>query len=164
MTEQLEHLLTAAALPNVAIQVVPNVMPAGAGRDDPEQSWAVQLTRELRWNAVVYGVPGTGFARSGPGGPGSMSGLIEAEDLPRLNPALVIVQAGFDDNGVPEAVEASRVRAVTDRIRAAAPNARIALLTTFGYTADGTRRCARPTRRFAYRRSSPVTGAQRPPC
>lgn len=111
---------------------------AGVGPGNPEQSWAVQLTRELHWNAVVYGVPGAGFARSGPGGPGSMSGLLEAEDLPRLNPALVIVQAGFDDNGVPEAVEASRVRAVTDQIRAAAPNARIALLTTFGYTADGT--------------------------
>jgi acyl-CoA thioesterase-1 len=111
---------------------------AGVGPDNPEQSWAVQLTRELHWNAVVYGVPGAGFARSGPGGPGSMSGLLEAEDLPRLNPALVIVQAGFDDNGVPEAVEASRVRAVTDQIHAAAPNARIALLTTFGYTADGT--------------------------
>jgi acyl-CoA thioesterase I len=111
---------------------------AGVGPDNPEQSWAVQLTRELHWNAVVYGVAGAGFARSGPGEPGSMSGLLEAEDLPRLNPALVIVQAGFDDNGVPEAVEASRVRAVTDQIRAAAPNARIALLTTFAYTADGT--------------------------
>jgi acyl-CoA thioesterase I len=112
---------------------------AGVGPDDPEQSWAVQLTRELHWNAVVYGVAGAGFARSGQRtGPGSMSGLLKAEDLPRLNPALVIVQAGFDDNGVPEAVEASRVRAVTDQIRAAAPNARIALLTTFGYTADGT--------------------------
>jgi acyl-CoA thioesterase I len=111
---------------------------AGVGPDDPEQSWAVQLTRELHWNAVVYGVAGAGFAHSGLGATGSMSGLLEAEDLPRLNPALVIVQAGFNDNGVPEAVEASRVRAVIDQIRAAAPNARIALLTTFSFTADGT--------------------------
>jgi acyl-CoA thioesterase I len=112
--------------------------PAAAWPDNPEQSWAVQMTRELHWNAVVYGVSGAGFAHSGSGATGSMSSLLEAEDLPRLNPALVIVQAGFDDDGVPEAVEASRVRAVIDQIRAAAPNARIALLTTFSYTADGT--------------------------
>jgi acyl-CoA thioesterase I len=111
---------------------------AGVGPDNPEQSWAVQLTRELRWNAVVYGVSGAGFANSGLGATGSMSGLLAAEDLPRLNPALVIVQAGFNDNGVPQAVEASRVRAVIDQIRAAAPNARVALLTTFSFTADGT--------------------------
>jgi acyl-CoA thioesterase I len=111
---------------------------AGVGPDNPEQSWAVQLTRELHWNGVIYGVSGAGFADSGLGATGSMSGLLEAEDLPRLNPALVIVQAGFNDNGVPEAVEASRVRAVIDQIRAAAPNARIALLTTFSFTADGT--------------------------
>jgi len=111
---------------------------AGVGPDNPEQSWAVQLTRELHWNAVVYGVSGAGFANSGLGATGSMSGLLKAEDLPRLNPALVIVQAGFNDNGVPEAVEASRVRAVINQIRAAAPNARVALLTTFSFTADGT--------------------------
>ena len=111
---------------------------AGVGPGNPEQSWAVRLARELHWNAVVYGVSGAGFTRSAPGAAGSMSGLLEAEDLPRLNPALVIVQAGFDDSGVPDAVEASRVRAVIGQIRTAARNARIALLTTFAYTAAGT--------------------------
>ena len=111
---------------------------AGVGPGNPEQSWAVRLARELHWNAVVYGVSGAGFARSAPGAAGSMADLLEAEDLPRLNPALVIVQAGFDDSGVPDAVEASRVRAVIGQIRTAAPNARIALLTTFVYTAAGT--------------------------
>lgn len=111
---------------------------AGVGPDNPVQSWAVQLAQELRWNAVVYGVPGAGYARGGPGGTGSMSSLLEAEDLGRLNPELVIVQAGHDDEGVPAAVEASRVRAVISQIRAAAPHARIALLTTFSTTADGT--------------------------
>jgi lysophospholipase L1-like esterase len=48
------------------------------------------------------------------------------------------VQAGHDDKGVPAAVEASRVRAVISQIHAAAPHARIALLTTFSTTADGT--------------------------
>jgi lysophospholipase L1-like esterase len=111
---------------------------AGVGPDNPLQSWAVQLAQELRWNAVVYGVSGAGYARGGPGGTRSMSSLLEAEDLGRLNPELVIVQAGHDDQGVPAAVEASRVRAVISQIRAAAPHARIALLTTFSTTADGT--------------------------
>jgi lysophospholipase L1-like esterase len=98
----------------------------------------VRLAQELRWNAVVYGVSGAGYARGGPGGARSMSSLLEAEDLGRLNPELVIVQAGHDDVGVPAAVEASRVRAVISQIHAAAPHARIALLTTFSVTAAGT--------------------------
>ena len=67
---------------------------AGVGPDNPVQSWAVQLAQELHWNAVIYGVPGAGYARGGPGGTRSMSSLLEAEDLGRLNPELVIVQAG----------------------------------------------------------------------
>jgi lysophospholipase L1-like esterase len=111
---------------------------AGVGPDNPVQSWAVQLAQELHWNAVVYGAPGAGYARVGRGGTGSMSSLLEAEDLGHLDPDLVIVQAGHDDEGVPAAVEASRVRAVLSQIHAAAPDARIALLTTFSATADGT--------------------------
>ena len=111
---------------------------AGVGPDNPVQSWAVQLAQELRWNAVVYGVSGAGYARGGPGGTRSMSSLLGAEDLGGLDPELVIVQAGHDDEGVPAAVEASRVRAVISQIHAAAPHARIALLTTFSATAAGT--------------------------
>jgi lysophospholipase L1-like esterase len=111
---------------------------AGVGPDNPVQSWAVRLAQELRWNAVVYGVSGVGYARGGLGRTRSMSSLLEAEDLGRLDPELVIVQAGHDDEGVPAAVEASRVHAVISQIRAVAPHARIALLTTFSATANGT--------------------------
>src|SRR5204863_1172970 len=83
---------------------------AGVGPDNPVQSWAVRLAQELRWNAVVYGVSGAGYARGGPGGARSMSSLLEAEDLGRLTPELVIVQAGADEGGVAAAVEACRVR------------------------------------------------------
>jgi hypothetical protein len=111
---------------------------AGVGPGNPVQSWAVRLAQELRWNAVVYGVSGAGYAHGGPDGTRSMASLLEAEDLGHLNPELVIVQAGHDDEGVPAAVEASRVRAVISQIRTAAPHARIALLTTFSTTAEGT--------------------------
>src|SRR5438045_8024732 len=54
---------------------------AGVGPDNPVQSWAVRLAQGLRWNAVVYGGSGAGYARGGPGGARSMSSLLEAEDL-----------------------------------------------------------------------------------
>ena len=133
-----EALIEATARRAPVAAVVGASYTAGVGPDNPVQSWAVQLAQELHWNAVVYGAPGAGYARGGRGGTGSMSSLLEAEDLGHLDPDLVIVQAGHDDEGVPTAVEASRVRAVLSQIHAAAPHARIALLTTFSATADGT--------------------------
>jgi lysophospholipase L1-like esterase len=122
-------------LPTVAI--VGASYTAGVGPDDPAQSWAVALARLLRWNAVIYGVPGAGYARAGSGGRGPMSRMLDQEGLPGLGPALVIVQAGHDDAGTPAGLERQRVRAAVDQVRAAAPAARIALLTTFAAAPPG---------------------------
>ncbi len=116
-------------LPTVAI--VGASYTAGTGPDNPQLSWAVQLASQLRWNAVVYGVPGAGYVRSSASGRGPMARMLSAEGLRRLDPALVIVQAGHDDLGVPLADEERRVGATVDLIRAAAPHARVALMTTF---------------------------------
>ena len=51
--------------------------------------------------------------------------------LAKLNPALVIVQAGHNDMGVPAPLEQLRVKQVIAQIRAAAPDADIALITVF---------------------------------
>ena len=110
---------------------------AGTGPDNPELSWAVQLARQQRWNAVIDGVPGAGYVRHGAGGRGPMAALLTAEALRALAPALVIVQAGHDDLGVPPAVERRHVTATVNQIRAAAPGARIALLTTFASSPRG---------------------------
>jgi lysophospholipase L1-like esterase len=110
---------------------------AGTGPDNPELSWAVDLARQLRWDGVIYGDPGAGYLASGTGGHGPMARLLAAEKLRALGPALVIVQAGFNDIGVPAGRVQRQVRATVDLIRAAAPHARIALLTTFGYTPQG---------------------------
>lgn len=110
---------------------------AGTGPDNPDLSWAVLLARQLRWNAVVYGVPGAGYVRTGTGGRGPMKRMLSAEGLRGLDPALVIVQAGFDDIGVPAKLEAPQVGATVDLIRTAAPRAKIGLLTTFGFTPEG---------------------------
>jgi lysophospholipase L1-like esterase len=109
---------------------------AGVGPGNPDLSWAVVLARQLRWNAVVYGVPGAGYVRPSGSGRGPMTRMLGAEALRQLDPALVIVQAGHDDLGVPPAFEQRRVGATVAQIRAAAPQARIALLTTFAAGSD----------------------------
>jgi len=110
---------------------------AGVGPGNPEQSWAVGLARLLRWNAVIYGVPGAGYARTSASGRGPMARMLGQERLRGLGPALVIVQAGHDDVGMPAGLERRRAGAAVDLIRAAAPAARIALLTTFAVSARG---------------------------
>jgi lysophospholipase L1-like esterase len=123
-------------LPTVAI--VGASYTAGTGPGNPEQSWAVGLARLLRWNAVIYGVPGAGYVRASASGRGPVARMLDQEGLPGLGPALVIVQAGHDDAGQPAGLERRRVRAAVDLIRAAAPAARIALLTTFAASLEGT--------------------------
>ena len=119
-------------LPTVAI--VGASYTAGTGPDNPELSWAVDLARRLHWNAVIYGVPGAGYARVSASGRGPVARMLSTERLRALDPALVIVQAGHDDLGTPAALERQRVTAAVDLIRTAAPGARVALMTTF---ADG---------------------------
>jgi lysophospholipase L1-like esterase len=122
-------------LPTVAI--VGASYTAGIGPGNPEQSWAVGLARLLRWNAVIYGVPGAGYVSASASGRGPMARMLVQEGLPGLGPALVIVQAGHDDVGMPAGLERRRVGAAVDLIRAAAPAARIALLTTFAASLEG---------------------------
>jgi lysophospholipase L1-like esterase len=104
---------------------------AGVGPGHPGQAWAVGLARNLHWDAVIDGVPGAGYVRSGVGGKGPVAAEIARVDLRALDPALVIVQAGHDDIGVPIALEQRRVAQAVAMIRAQAPQARIALLTVF---------------------------------
>ena len=104
---------------------------AGVGPDNPVLSWAVLLAGRLRWNAVVYGVPGAGYVNPGSGGRGPVDRMIGVERLRALHPAVVIVQAGLDDLGEPAGREMRRVRATVGLIRSAAPGARIALITSF---------------------------------
>jgi lysophospholipase L1-like esterase len=122
-------------LPTVAI--VGASYTAGTGPDNPELSWAVALARLLHWNAVIDGVPGAGYVRTGAGGRGPVARMLGQEGLPGLGPALVIVQAGHDDVGVPSGLEGRRVGAAVNLIHAAAPGARIALLTSFAVAPGG---------------------------
>jgi lysophospholipase L1-like esterase len=116
-------------VPTVAI--VGASFTAGVGPNVPSLSWAAVLARTLHWNAVIYGVPGVGYVSPAPSRLGPVTRMLGEVRLRGLVPALVIVQAGHNDVGVPSAVERQRVRQVIEEIRAQAPHARIALLTVF---------------------------------
>jgi len=115
---------------------------AGTGPGEAAKSWAVLLARQLHWDAVVYGVPGAGYVRPGVGRRGPVGAELGRIALRDLAPALVIVQAGHDDMGVPAPLERERVRQAIELIRAEAPQARIALVTVF----PGKRRTAAAAR------------------
>jgi lysophospholipase L1-like esterase len=104
---------------------------AGTGPGAARLSWAVLLARTLGWNAVIVGVPGAGYTRAGAHGKGPAIRLLAREDLAGVHPALVILQFGHDDIGVPAAAEQRHVAATLAYVRARAPRARIAVLTVF---------------------------------
>ncbi|MBO0804046.1 MAG: SGNH/GDSL hydrolase family protein [Nocardiopsaceae bacterium] len=104
---------------------------AGTGPDDQRLSWAAQFAREQHWNAVIVGAPGVGYTRANAVGQGPATRLAGREDLASLRPSLVILQFGYDDNGVPAAVEQRNVAATLRDVHAQAPRARIAIITVF---------------------------------
>lgn len=110
---------------------------AGTGPGDPRLSWAVRLAGRLHWNAVIIGVPGAGYTIAGAGGQGPALRLLDREDLAAVHPALVVLQFGHDDIGVPPAVERRNVAAALRYVRQRAPRARIALITVFATAAAG---------------------------
>jgi len=113
------------------IAIVGASFTAGMGPDNPELSWAVVLARLLRWNAVIYGVPGAGYVAPGADQRGPVERMLAQERLHGLAPAVVIVQAGHDDVGQPANREAPRVESAVDLVQAGAPRAQIALITVF---------------------------------
>ena len=104
---------------------------AGVGPGRAGLSWAADLARALRWDGVVYGVPGAGYVRAGTDGQGPMTRLLADEGLSGLAPSLVIVQAGYNDGRVPAGIERQQVLRTIGQIRAEAPHAAIGVVTVF---------------------------------
>jgi lysophospholipase L1-like esterase len=129
--ERLERTRQGSKQKVPAVVIVGASFTAGVGPGNLDGSWAALLARHLGWDAVVYGDPGAGYVRPGIHRRGPVSREISEVDLHELNPALVIVQAGHNDMGVPAGVEQVRVRQVLAQIRAAVPHAGIALITVF---------------------------------
>jgi lysophospholipase L1-like esterase len=124
----LEHARTHGAH---TLAVVGASFTAGVGPGVAGGSWAVLLAHMLHWDAVVDGVPGAGYVRAGLGGQGPVAAELTRIGLRALAPALVIIQAGHDDIGVPARAEQQRVRQAVALIRTQAPQARIGLITVF---------------------------------
>ena len=59
-----------------ALAIVGASYTAGVGPDNPALSWAADLARKLRWDAVIYGVPGAGYVRTGTDGLGPMARML----------------------------------------------------------------------------------------
>jgi hypothetical protein len=127
---------------------------AGVGPGNPALSWAADLARNLRWDAVIYGDPGAGYVRTGNYGAGPMTRMLSAEHLSGLSPSLVIVQAGYDDGRVPAGLERQQVHRTIELIRAEAPSATIGLVTVFTSP-------ARPIPAGLYRTDSAIVAAAR---
>lgn len=115
---------------------------SGVGAPTPAQGWAHDLARELRWRAVVRGVPGAGYVRRGLGGGGPVGRELFSLRLARLRPRLVIVQAGHNDAGVAPALLSAAVAGLLHRLYHLDPRTRIALVTTFVRGSHPSRRMA----------------------
>lgn len=126
-----EQQIKRAPRPRSTLAIVGGSYTAGVGPSNPMLSWAVDLASKLRWDAVIYGVPGAGYVRTGSDDLGPMARMLTDEQLPGLSPALVLVQAGYDDGKVPVGIEEQQVRRTVELIRDEAPQAAIGLVTVF---------------------------------
>jgi lysophospholipase L1-like esterase len=117
---------------------------AGVGPNQAGSSWAVLLARYLRYDAVIYGVPGAGYVRPGSGDRGPLVRMLHRIRLAGLDPSVFVIQLGHDDMGIPPAVERRAVQHAITLIRSEDPDARIALVTVFT-TRDGDTVSARRT-------------------
>ena len=126
-----EQQIRQSPRPRPTLAIVGGSYTAGVGPSNPMLSWAVDLATKMRWDAVIYGVPGAGYVRTGSDDLGPMARMLTDEQLPRVSPALVLVQAGYDDGKVPVGIEGEQVRRTVELIRAQAPQAAIGLVTVF---------------------------------
>lgn len=104
---------------------------SGVGATQPSLGWAYLLAQRLQWRVVVHGVPGAGYVAPGKSFGGPLMREVAVTDISRLNPAVVILQAGHNDIGTPQAELRERVRQVVSTVKTRAPAAKLALITVF---------------------------------
>lgn len=112
---------------------------AGVGAANPTRAWSVDFARWLGWRALVVGDPGVGYVRPGGDHLGPLWRLLALVGLSRLEPSLVVVQAGHDDHGVPTSFEEERVSGLYAKLSTELPDARLAAITVFARAGVPTR-------------------------
>lgn len=110
---------------------------AGVGAGEADDAWPYDLAHLLGWRVLADGVSGAGYVNPGHLHLGPLAHLVANLRLSRLDPSMIIIQAGHNDMGAPAALLSERVASLLDTVRHQAPEARIVLLTVFSRRQDG---------------------------
>jgi lysophospholipase L1-like esterase len=105
---------------------------AGTG-STPEQAWPALLGRCLGRRVIVGAVPGAGYVATGRDSGGPVVRLLRESDLKRLDPSLVMLQAGHNDIGTPAPKLTEAVTTAIGTVNRDAPQARVAVITVFAH-------------------------------
>jgi lysophospholipase L1-like esterase len=99
---------------------------AGVGVDlMPKLAWPAILGQRINYRVVVSANPGAGFINLGDGGLGPFSQLLASVNVAALDPSLVLIQGGHNDQGMNAGAENQAVVSLFETIRQEAPQARI---------------------------------------
>ncbi len=105
---------------------------AGTG-SSAEQAWPTLIGRCLGRPVMVGAVPGTGYVATGRGERGPVVRLVREADLGRLDPSLVVLQAGHNDIGTPGPQLGAAVTTAVQTVGREAPRAPLVLITVFAH-------------------------------
>jgi lysophospholipase L1-like esterase len=98
---------------------------AGVGVDlMPNLAWPPILGQRINYQVVVSADPGGGFINLGDGGLGPFSQLLASVNIATLDPSLVLIQGGHNDQGMNAGAERQAVVSLFQTIRQEAPQAR----------------------------------------
>jgi len=103
----------------------------GVGAGNPDDAWPAVLAQQLGWQSEVAADPGAGYIALGRHRLGPMLRLLGKLQLHEHHPTMVIVQAGYNDIGMPPVQLAAGVRNVIGQIQTQAPDAAIGVMTVF---------------------------------
>jgi lysophospholipase L1-like esterase len=105
---------------------------AGTG-STPEQAWPAVVGRCLGRRVVVGAVPGAGYVATGRGARGPVVRLLREADLGRLDPSLVVLQAGHNDIGTSGPQLRTAVTTAVETARREAPRAPVVVITVVAH-------------------------------
>jgi acyl-CoA thioesterase-1 len=111
---------------------------AGVGVNlNPQAAWPAIVGQRIGYRVVVSADPGAGFVALGDGAQGPFSQLLAAVNITTLNPSIILIQGGHNDQDVPPDVENQAVLYLFRTIAQEAPQARVGLVGYFDTTHPG---------------------------
>jgi hypothetical protein len=95
------------------------------------QAWPYLMAQSIGYRVVVAGVSGAGYVNPSRQDLGPMSKLAATLPLARLQPSVIIVQAGHDDIGEPLDAISHAVTSLVMSLQNEVPTAKVVLITVF---------------------------------